>query len=268
MALFRIYTNWTNSVSETHEFALEDLVDAANRDKLKWAMADPERLRPGESITERRDSPEHSLRGRGHDPQVVPPSPCLAHSLRGRGHLKPHGGGALRITQAGVLYVRRGRGASAEQYVHADVTRREKSARGVCRIGKPPVWGDVRRRGCRLRGGGVVQRRSVRRRFRPAARMEAEIETALAAAGLDWSEIDPSILGIRCSSVASDRKTFDQLGARTTRIATRSCASSSRSSLAPCSPNGRKVKEGNRRASRTCERETKSASVRTRRRDC
>ena len=78
MALFRIYTNWTNSVSETHEFALEDLVDAANRDKLKWAMADPERLRPGESrqdITERAAATfallAHSLRGRGHDPQAV-----------------------------------------------------------------------------------------------------------------------------------------------------------------------------------------------------
>ena len=37
MARFRIVTNWTNSVSVTHEFALDDLADAANRDKLKWA---------------------------------------------------------------------------------------------------------------------------------------------------------------------------------------------------------------------------------------
>ena len=35
MARFRIRTNWTNSVSATHEFALDDLADAANRDKLK-----------------------------------------------------------------------------------------------------------------------------------------------------------------------------------------------------------------------------------------
>ena len=41
MARFRIRTNWTNSVSETHEFALDDLADAAVRDKLKWAMSDP-----------------------------------------------------------------------------------------------------------------------------------------------------------------------------------------------------------------------------------
>ena len=56
MVRFRIRTNWTNSVSLTHEFTLEDLADAANREKLKWAMAEPERLRPGESrqaLTER-----------------------------------------------------------------------------------------------------------------------------------------------------------------------------------------------------------------------
>ena len=44
MARFRIRANWTNSVSEVHEFALDDLTDAANRDKLKWAMSDPPSL--------------------------------------------------------------------------------------------------------------------------------------------------------------------------------------------------------------------------------
>ena len=47
MARFRIRTNWTNSVSATHEFDLDDLADAGTRDKLKWAMSDPERLCPG-----------------------------------------------------------------------------------------------------------------------------------------------------------------------------------------------------------------------------
>ena len=78
MARFRIYTNWTNSVSVRHEFALEDLADAAVRDKLKWAMSDPERLRPGESrqaLTERAATAfaalAQALRARGHDPQQV-----------------------------------------------------------------------------------------------------------------------------------------------------------------------------------------------------
>ena len=49
MMQFSIRTNWTNNVSETYEFALDDLADAGNRDKLKWALSDPERLRPGET---------------------------------------------------------------------------------------------------------------------------------------------------------------------------------------------------------------------------
>ena len=40
MMRFRIRTNWTNSVSETYEFALDDLADAGNRDKLKRTMSD------------------------------------------------------------------------------------------------------------------------------------------------------------------------------------------------------------------------------------
>ena len=78
MVRFRIHTNWTNSVSVVHEFTLDDLADGAVRDKLKWAMSDPERLRPGESrqsLTERAASSfaalAQALRARGHDPQEV-----------------------------------------------------------------------------------------------------------------------------------------------------------------------------------------------------
>ena len=56
MVRFRIRTNWTNCVSVLHEFKLDDLADGAVRDKLKWAMSEPERLRPGETrqtVTER-----------------------------------------------------------------------------------------------------------------------------------------------------------------------------------------------------------------------
>ena len=65
-------------MSKTLEFALDDLADAAVRDKLKWAMSDPERLRPGETrqtLTER--AAKHfaqlaqSLRDQGHAPPEV-----------------------------------------------------------------------------------------------------------------------------------------------------------------------------------------------------
>ena len=78
MVRFRVRTNWTNAVSETHEFTLEDLADAAVRDKLKWAMSDPERLRPGETrqtLTERAAATfaalAQALRERGHGAQAV-----------------------------------------------------------------------------------------------------------------------------------------------------------------------------------------------------
>ncbi len=78
MLRFRIRTNWTNSVSKTYDFDLDDLTDAATRDRLKWAFSDPERLRPGEtrqSLTEQAAQSfatlAQSLRERGHDPHAV-----------------------------------------------------------------------------------------------------------------------------------------------------------------------------------------------------
>ena len=78
MRRFRIRTNWTNSVSRTHEFELDGLADAATRGKLKWAFSDPDRLRPGEtrqSLTERAAASfatvAQTLRDRGHDSHLV-----------------------------------------------------------------------------------------------------------------------------------------------------------------------------------------------------
>ena len=100
MQRFRIRTNWTNSVSKTYEFGLDDLTDATTRDRLKWAFSDPERLRPGEtrqSLTERAAASfatvAQALRKRGHDPHEVAhfvnrleAVPC---SVEGRWRLQP-----------------------------------------------------------------------------------------------------------------------------------------------------------------------------------
>jgi type II restriction/modification system DNA methylase subunit YeeA len=79
---FRIRTNWTNSVSEIHEFALDDIRDAAVRLKLKWGLSDPERLRPGktrQALTEQAAAEfaklAQRLRERGH------PSETVAHFI-------------------------------------------------------------------------------------------------------------------------------------------------------------------------------------------
>ena len=75
---FRIHTNWTNSVSTVHEFTLYELDDADTWNKLKWAFSDPERLRPEQTrqaLTEQAAATfaelAQGLRERGHDPQTV-----------------------------------------------------------------------------------------------------------------------------------------------------------------------------------------------------
>ena len=78
MDRFRIRTNWTNSVSEVHEFAVDDLRDAAIRQKLKWVLSDPERLKPGktrQALTEQAAAEfaklAQRLRDRGHASEAV-----------------------------------------------------------------------------------------------------------------------------------------------------------------------------------------------------
>ena len=78
MARFRIRTNWTNSVSETHEFEIGELTDPKVRNKLKWALSEPEQLRPGvtrqmltEQAAEEFAQLAQGLRERGYDSQDV-----------------------------------------------------------------------------------------------------------------------------------------------------------------------------------------------------
>ena len=75
---FRIHTNWTNSVSTVHEFTLYELDDPGTRNLLKWAFSDPERLRPEQTrqaLTEQAAATfaelAQGLRDGGHEPQIV-----------------------------------------------------------------------------------------------------------------------------------------------------------------------------------------------------
>ena len=179
MLRFRIRTNWTNSVSKTYEFGLDDLADAATRDRLKWAFSDPERLRPGEtrqSLTEQAAQSfatlARSLRERGHDPQEVAHFVnrlvfCMFADDVGLlpGHMFTEMlGEALRIP---------------EQFTDLAGDLFSAMASGG-RIGFKKIdWFN----------GGL---------FDDATALpleKADIETVLAASNLDWSEIDPSILG-------------------------------------------------------------------------
>ena len=179
MARFRIRTNWTNSVSETHEFALEHLADAAVRDKLKWAMSEPERLRPGESrqaLTEQAAktfaSLAQALRDRGHDAQAV------AHFVNRLVF-------CMFAEDVGLL----------PQQMFSRMLKEAKRS--------PRTFPELARELFRaMSKGGRVGFESVHwfngDLFNDDVALpleRKEIETALAAASLDWSEIDPSILG-------------------------------------------------------------------------
>ena len=179
MARFRIRTNWTNSVSATHEFGLDDLADAAVRDTLKRVMADPERLRPGESrqaLTER----------------AAAAFAALARSLRERGHAAPavaHFVNRLVFCMfaedVGLLP-----GAMFTRMLERARRRPEDFAALAGRLfGAMAQGGDVGFETVARFNGGLFDDDSAL----PLAR--SEIDAALEAAALDWSEIDPSILG-------------------------------------------------------------------------
>ena len=179
MVRFRIRTNWTNSVSRTHEFTRENLADPGIRDKLMWAMSDPERLPPGESrqvLTERAAATfaelAQSLREPGREPQQV------AHF----------------VNRMVFCMVAEDVGLAPGQHVHPDARARAKKARRIHRSVARTVRRDGERRADRIRGGGVVQRGLFDDdETPPLERGESDVAPKVAA--LDWSEIDPSIFG-------------------------------------------------------------------------
>ena len=179
MARFRIRTNWTNSVSETHEFALEDLTDVANRDKLKWAMSDPERLKPGESrqaLTERAAATfaalAHSLRERGHDPQIV------AHFVNRL---------VFCMFAEDVDLLPDNMFTRMLEHAHKRPEDFSNLARDL--FGAMATGGRVGFEAVARFNGGLFDDDTA------LPLNKAEMATTLKAAALDWSEIDPSILG-------------------------------------------------------------------------
>ena len=78
MDRFRIHTNWTNTVQQVHEFALDDLLDGATRDLLRNCFLDPEQLKPAktrqmltEEAAEEFSELAQRLRKRGNEAHVV-----------------------------------------------------------------------------------------------------------------------------------------------------------------------------------------------------
>jgi type II restriction/modification system DNA methylase subunit YeeA len=73
-----VHTNWTNTVSEKHVIELEELRDAKKRELLRQVFVTPEQLKPEKTIDAlTREAADKfaqlaiTLRERGHDPQQV-----------------------------------------------------------------------------------------------------------------------------------------------------------------------------------------------------
>ncbi|MDE2703960.1 MAG: N-6 DNA methylase [Gemmatimonadota bacterium] len=179
MAQFRIRTNWTNSVSETYEIGLEELVDAEKRDLLKWAFSDPERLRPGltrQVLTERAAASfaqlAQRLRERGHDPQTV------AHFINRLVFCMFAEDVGLLPNAMFTRMLERTR-EQPEKFAEYARSLFQAMAEGGDVGFEPVAW---------FNGGLFDDDVAL-----PLER--EEIAAALAAAALDWAEIDPSILG-------------------------------------------------------------------------
>jgi type II restriction/modification system DNA methylase subunit YeeA len=78
MDRIRIHTNWTNTVQKVYTLSLDDLLDAAKRDLLRSCFTDPEKLKPSktrqlltEEAAQRFATLAQRLRGRGHPPEEV-----------------------------------------------------------------------------------------------------------------------------------------------------------------------------------------------------
>ena len=179
MLRIRIRTNWTNCVSKTYEFGLDDLADAATRDRLKWAFSDPERLRPGETrqtLTERVAASfaklAQSLRERGHNAHAV------AHFVNRLVF-------CMFADDVGLLPGH----MFTRMLEQAQRTPTQFAALADDLFGVMATGGRVGFETVEWFNGGL---------FDDAATLpleQSDIQTVLEASRLDWSEIDPSILG-------------------------------------------------------------------------
>ncbi len=179
MLRFRIRTNWTNCVSKTYEFGLDDLTDASIRDRLKWAFSDPKGLRPGETrqaLTERVAASfaalAQSLRERGHDAQAV------AHFVNRLVF-------CMFADDVGLLPGH----MFTRMLEQAQRTPPQFAALAGNLFGAMATGGLVGFEPVDWFNGGL---------FDDAAALpleKSDIQTVLAASRLDWAEIDPSILG-------------------------------------------------------------------------
>jgi type II restriction/modification system DNA methylase subunit YeeA len=174
-----IRTNWTNSVQEKHEIALEDLADGAVRDRLKAAFIDPDHFRPQKSRQELTEETAREFAG-------------IAHRLRDRGHAAHRV--AHFVNQLVFCMFAEDVGLLPDhlftKMLTASRLRPERFAGNAAKLfGAMAQGGDIDFTPIEWFNGGLFTDDS-------ALPVSGEdVDELLSAARRDWSQIDPSILG-------------------------------------------------------------------------
>lgn len=174
-----IRTNWTNSVQETHDIALDDLTDGAVRDRLKAAFIDPDQFKPAKS---RQDLTEETAREFAG----------IAQRLRDRGH-EAHRV-AHFVNQLVFCMFAEDVGLLPDdlftKMLTASRVRPERFEGNAAKLfGAMATGGDIDFTPIDWFNGGLFADDTVL----PVS--SEDIEQLLSAARRDWSQIDPSILG-------------------------------------------------------------------------
>jgi type II restriction/modification system DNA methylase subunit YeeA len=179
MERIRIHTNWTNTVQQVREIALDDLTDAAKRELLRDCFLNPEKLRPTQT---RQTLTENAAREFA----------ALAQRLRERGH-EAHTVAHFVNRLVFCMFaedVNLLPNKMFQRMLEATRTAPDQFAHHACTLfGAMKSGGMVGFEKVDWFNGGLFDDDN-------ALPLEREdIDNLIAAAKLDWSEIDPSILG-------------------------------------------------------------------------
>jgi type II restriction/modification system DNA methylase subunit YeeA len=180
---FIITTNFTNTVQERHELTLEDLRDADKRALLKAVFSDPDKLKPGktrQALTEQAAGEfaalAKRLRERGEDPERV------AHFVNRLVF--------CMFAEDVDLLPKKMFQRMLEQSEHAPEEFAENARTLFAAMhAKEAKHRRVGFESVHWFNGGLFDSDDV------IALEKADVKNLLTAAKLDWSEIDPSILG-------------------------------------------------------------------------
>ena len=178
-ALTEIHTHFTGTPSEVHTLRLEDIGTPENQQKLRWLFTDPERFRPGRTVLDitadaagRFADIAKSMTGRGHDPQQT------AHFL----------------IQCLFCMFAEDIGLLPRKLFERIIDKRQGDA-GKLAVSVAELFGAMRKGGDFLLediawfNGGLFEHIDV------VEMIPAEIDALLKASRMDWSSIEPSILG-------------------------------------------------------------------------